>query len=60
MRVIKIILSTSYEFKLEELSGDTIDEKTENAINIARGRLKNAVKTNVFKPLLQERVVISK
>lgn len=57
---IKVILQKSFDFNLNELTGETIDEKTENAINIARARLNSSLTNKTSKALLEERVVIYK
>lgn len=55
---IKVTLHTSFEFKPNELEGNTTEEKSEQAIKVARARLNNALKNNTIKALIEERVII--
>ena len=55
---IKVILQKTFDFDMNELTGETVEEKTDSAVKIARARLNSSLTNKTSKTILEERVVI--
>lgn len=58
MKKLKVTLEKSFEFRLDELNGSNIDEKTNDAVSKARTRLNQLLVRKNSRVLTEERVTI--